>query len=271
MLAACLVVFASTAGAAAAPAHVTPTRYYLALGDSLSTGGGATPGQGYVDHVFAFASRSIGGLKLENLGCGGDSTTRMISGGLCHHYATGNQLGDAEAFLRAHAHQVAFITIDVGGDDIVGCALTGTINGTCVQRALAHVATNMQIILAGLRAAGGNVPIVGMKYYDPILADYLKGPTGQVTAVQSVGVSNSGGGTLNWSASAATSSGGNWLAVSPTSGANAGTLTVSAGVGTLIPGTYVGAITVAATGAANTPQTVPVTLTVTAAAIRRRA
>ena len=152
-----------------------PTTYYLALGDSLSTGGGADPGMGYVNDIDNRLTQSIPGLQLVDLGCGGDSTTRMIKGGLCHNYTTGNQLGDAEAFLEAHPGQVAFVTIDVGGDDIVGCALSGTINQTCVSNALTAVASNMQTILAGLRAAGGQVPIIGMNYYDPILAAWYSG------------------------------------------------------------------------------------------------
>jgi hypothetical protein len=63
---------------------------------------------------------------------------------------------------------VKFVTIDVGGDDVNGCAPNGVVNNTCVQKGLQAVATNMQTILAGLRAAGGNVPIVGMVYYDPV-------------------------------------------------------------------------------------------------------
>ena len=163
--------------------------YYVALGDSLSTGGGAQPGQGYVDRIFDWAAGSVPGLQLEDLGCGGDSTTRMIEGGLCHDYTTGNQLGDAELFLSAHPGEVRFATIDVGGDDIVGCGLSGTLNPTCIQRALEHIVANMPVILGGLRAAGGeSLPIVGMTYYDPILAFWLTGPAGEQTAHESVGV-----------------------------------------------------------------------------------
>ncbi len=161
--------------AAVAQAGAAPAPYYLALGDSLSTGGGATPGLGYVNDIYAQASEEIPGLQLEDLGCGGDSTTRMIEGGLCHNYSTGNQLGDAEAFLRAHPGQVSFVTIDVGGDDIVGCGMTGTINPTCVSNALNAVGTNLPIIMSGLRAAGGSVPIIGMTYYDPLLAAWYSG------------------------------------------------------------------------------------------------
>ncbi len=152
-----------------------PTHYYLALGDSLSTGGGADPGLGYVDDIFGQLSKDIPGLVLENLGCSGDSTTRMIHGGLCKNYTTGDQLGDAELFLTSHPGQVAFVTIDVGGDDIDGCGVTDSINPTCVANALAAVDTNLAVIMSGLRSAGGNVPITGMNYYDPYLAAWYSG------------------------------------------------------------------------------------------------
>ena len=91
-----------TVGGAGVAAAATPaTTYYLALGDSLSTGGGATPGASYVDDIYGAEQKRVPGLVLENLGCAGDSTTRMIKGGLCTTYSTGNQLGDAEAFLPA--------------------------------------------------------------------------------------------------------------------------------------------------------------------------
>jgi len=163
--------------------------YYVALGDSLSTGGGAGAGDGYVQRIFGWAKGSVPGLQLEDLGCGGDSTTRMIEGGLCQDYATGDQLGDAELFLSAHPGEVRFATVDVGGDDIVGCGLSGTLNPTCIQRALEHIVTNMPVILGGLRAAGGeSLPVVGMTYYDPILAFWLTGAAGEQTARESVGI-----------------------------------------------------------------------------------
>jgi lysophospholipase L1-like esterase len=174
--------FGPAGGASTPPA----TTYYLALGDSLSTGGGATPGHGYVNDVYAAEESIIPGLQLENLGCAGDSTTRMIHGGNCQTYTTGNQLGDAEAFLASHVGAVKFVTIDVGGDDVDGCAPNGVINNTCLQNGLNAVATNMQTILSGLRAAGGNLPLVGMTYYDPWLKYYLNGASGQQTATASL-------------------------------------------------------------------------------------
>src|SRR5689334_20833497 len=134
-LVAAIVLAALVALASARPAKAAGDGpYYVALGDSLADGGGATPGHSYVDDVYAAAQQSIPGLQLENLSCSGDSTTRMINGGLCTTYTTGNQLGDAEAFLRAHAGHIAFVTIDVGGDDVIGCGVNGTLNMTCFNR-----------------------------------------------------------------------------------------------------------------------------------------
>jgi hypothetical protein len=61
------------------------------------------------------------------------------------------------------------------------------------------------------------------------------------------------------------SSSGGWLGVSPASGNTPGTLTVSVNPSGLATGTYNGSITVAGSGASNSPQTVAVSLTVTAA------
>jgi lysophospholipase L1-like esterase len=166
----------------------SPTRYYVALGDSLATGGGATPGHGYVDDVFASAKRSIPGLSLKNLACAGDSTTRMINGGLCHNYTTGNQLGDAKAFLSTHRGHVAFATIDIGGDDIT-CFAGNSLDVPCFQAGLQRVKTNLRQILAQLRSAGGAVPFLGMTYYDPYLAFWLEGgAAGHAAARQSLGL-----------------------------------------------------------------------------------
>ena len=75
-------------------------------------------------------------------------------------------------------------------------------------------------------------------------------------------VSNLGGGTLNWTAAASTDSGGDWLSLSRSSGTGNGPVFVSASVGNLAAGTYTGKVTVSAAGAANTPQSLPVTFAV---------
>jgi uncharacterized protein (TIGR03437 family) len=68
-------------------------------------------------------------------------------------------------------------------------------------------------------------------------------------------------GTLAWRASATTTSGGNWLSVTPTSGATPATATISVNSQALTAGTYQGLVTISADGAANGAQVVGVTLT----------
>jgi len=82
-----------------------------------------------------------------------------------------------------------------------------------------------------------------------------------VTGLQRVWVNNSGGGTLNWSANDSSS----WLAAVPTSGTNAGVLTVSVNPAGLSAGNYSGSITVSDSHAANSPRTITVTLDIIAA------
>jgi len=65
-------------------------------------------------------------------------------------------------------------------------------------------------------------------------------------------------------ATAQADSGGTWLSVSPASGTTPVTLAVSVNTANLLAGTYNGTVTVASTSAANSPQTIRVTLTVSA-------
>jgi uncharacterized protein (TIGR03437 family) len=87
---------------------------------------------------------------------------------------------------------------------------------------------------------------------------------GHNPAAANIGISNSGVGTLNWTAAAATTGGGNWLSVSPASGTGNGTLQVSVSSASLAVGSYSGSITIAAAGAANSPATLQVNLLVLA-------
>jgi hypothetical protein len=115
-LAAALAATLALLPAGAASAAVGP-RYYLALGDSLSQGiqpnaAGATvnTNQGYADQLYRIERAHILGLRLVKLGCGGDTTTSMLTGkgnaaaaaSLHCDRAGGSQLAAAERFLRAH-------------------------------------------------------------------------------------------------------------------------------------------------------------------------
>jgi len=171
------------------PVPTPATRYYLALGDSLATGFGVPTGHGYADDLLAYYVQTDPNLQLMDLGCNGETTATFISGGTCT-YAQGSQLAAAEAFLSSHLGQVAFVTIDIGGDDITGCASTSptfSISSSCVTKAVAQATTNLEAIGQGLRsAAGPSVPIVGMNYFDPFVIEWLTGSSGQELAQQSV-------------------------------------------------------------------------------------
>lgn len=75
-------------------------------------------------------------------------------------------------------------------------------------------------------------------------------------AAQALTISNTGGGTLTWSASDTAT----WLTLSPASGTGTGAMTLTVATGTLTTGTYTTTLTLSATGAA--PVSVPVTFTV---------
>jgi hypothetical protein len=80
-------------------------------------------------------------------------------------------------------------------------------------------------------------------------------------AAQTLTISNTGNGTLGWSASDNAA----WLTLSPTSGTGNGTVTLTVTTGNLAAGNYSGLITLTASGA--TAVTVPVSLTVTTAPV----
>jgi lysophospholipase L1-like esterase len=209
---------ASAAPAAARPAaaarqaqsgrHGRPV-YYVALGDSLSQGvQPATPplppgvalGQsietdaGYANDLYAHYQRAFGGrLTLVKLGCPGETSTSMLTGtGSPCPYAQGSQLAAAVAFIAAHRSEVKLITIDIGANDIDGCASATTISQSCVTQGFASVAHNLPLILGALRkAAGKRTVIAGMNLYDPFLAEYLTGAAGQEVATESVALGQS--------------------------------------------------------------------------------
>ncbi|HEY1738264.1 MAG TPA: carboxylesterase family protein, partial [Acidimicrobiia bacterium] len=184
------IATSALAAAAAVPAAeakaAPPPHYYLALGDWLATGIGASvPANGYVNRIAAHEASRYANLQTVDLGCGGATTTSMVNGPGCS-YSSGTQLGDAVAFLKAHPHQVALVTIDIGASDIAACETASGLNATCATNAFNAISTNLPQELSALRAAGPGVPIYGMNYYDPFLAAWLTGASGQATATQSI-------------------------------------------------------------------------------------
>jgi len=89
---------------------------------------------------------------------------------------------------------------------------------------------------------------------------------GTATSPETITVLNSGAGTLSFSASTSTISGGSWLNVSPSSGSSSasssGSVTVSVNPAGLQPGTYYGKVSFSSSTAANSPQIASVVLNV---------
>jgi lysophospholipase L1-like esterase len=149
--------------------------FYLALGTSLAVGFQPNRGEtskGYVDVLWRSMSQQIPGLGLRNVGCAGETSRSMIAGTHPHcQYPEGSQLDAAVAFLQAHPGQVAFITVEVGGNDLIGGCLKNTyrIDRACAADLFPRLRNRLTHIVDALAAAGAGVPIVGMTYYDPLL------------------------------------------------------------------------------------------------------
>jgi lysophospholipase L1-like esterase len=168
------------------------TTYYLALGDSLARGympGVGDTNQGYADDLYSDLLVSNPNLQLVKLGCSGETTGTMINGGHCtDRYPVGSsQLDAAVAFLKAHKGEVKYLTIDIGANDVDNCAPNGSIDTACVLKGVGTIATNLEKILSTLVLADGFKPFsIGMNYYDPFLAEWLTGASGQTVARESV-------------------------------------------------------------------------------------
>jgi lysophospholipase L1-like esterase len=170
--------------------------YYLALGDSLALGVQPDPSgvdqpteSGYADVLFDRLSASDPDPELVKLGCSGETTTTFVEGGNCSYGAFQSQLVAASTFLRAQRGQVKLVTIDLGGVDFGRCVSTEGIDAACVDAAIATIQRNLTLAIATLRtAAGPRVPIIGMNFYNPVLAAWLLGTGGQAIAKASLDV-----------------------------------------------------------------------------------
>jgi lysophospholipase L1-like esterase len=140
--------------------------YYLALGDSLAASVGvADLRQGYVSRVHN-ELQIADGLRygLMDLGTAGETSGSLIRDG---------QLDEALAFLDAN--EVAYITLDIGANDLLGhltssdCS-TGLATPACSER-LSGVSSsyleNITEIFSSLREAAPEVPIVFLEAYNP--------------------------------------------------------------------------------------------------------
>lgn len=175
-------VFASQAGTPDASPIATPAispdaPVYLALGDSLAFGVGASDEAttAYVPLVYNALRETLpdgADLQLANIGVSGATSTTMVE----------TQLPVALSLLERHnldndpANDVKIITIDIGGNDAFKplrdvCA-TG-LSDTCVQavgEVFATFTQNLTTTLGQLRAADPDVPIAIMTNFNTLIA-----------------------------------------------------------------------------------------------------
>jgi hypothetical protein len=179
--------------------------YYVAMGDSLSTGTqppyteennfGDTD-EGYTNQLFAKLRQQDTKLEMVELGCGGETAVSMIHGdlpgvGSCGppqaydfwYPHGGTQLAEAEHFLRTHRGETRVLTIDIGGNDAqnANCAANAD-PAACNARLNLDLRRNLSHILMRLRLADPQVLIVGMTYYNPWNALWLSGQHEQAAA-----------------------------------------------------------------------------------------
>jgi lysophospholipase L1-like esterase len=181
-----LAVCGITAATVTAAGTPSDARYYVALGDSLSTGyqptllgkGIETPA-GYVDDIYSQERQYTHDLELIDVGCPGDTTTSLLTGagnyalaGRLHcDRSGGSQLDAALAFLRAHDKpgEVPLITIDIGINDLNRCSALPNPTA-CLQAGEASISTNLPRILRELRgAAPTGTRFATMTLYDTYL------------------------------------------------------------------------------------------------------
>ncbi|MEK7992207.1 MAG: IPT/TIG domain-containing protein [Planctomycetota bacterium] len=114
--------------------------------------------------------------------------------------------------------------------------------------------------LTAVSAVYGQYDYLGV---DPTWLSYTVAQGGDAPAARNIAVT-SGGNPLSFTVSISTNPSG-WLAVSPLAGSTAAVLTVRVNPAGLLPGDYVGIITITAPAARNSPANVRVNLTVTRA------
>jgi lysophospholipase L1-like esterase len=183
-----LLVLAPVASAAAhhtaAPTSKPVRGILLSLGDSYSVGWQELPGgkqgstrNGPANQLVPLAAARGWHLKLVNLGCGGATTTSMLTASAvgcdpqalapgAANYPNKSQTQAAVAFIKSHPNQVKVVTISIGGNDVDGCPTEPDPTG-CVKANMPTAIKNLTKIVKQLRAAGGKqMRIIGSTYPD---------------------------------------------------------------------------------------------------------
>ncbi|GAQ50484.1 SGNH/GDSL hydrolase family protein [Streptomyces acidiscabies] len=165
--------------------------YYISLGDSIASGYQPDVDKdtriAYTDQLYTQLKQRDPGLKHIRLGCSGETTKTLISGGTCRYPKAKSQLDAALKAMAQHRGRIALVTLTVGANDIKACVSpAGALDAQCLNRTRTTMGKNIAQITAALHKAGTkNTRFVGSTYYNPFLATWLLGPAGQKSAKDS--------------------------------------------------------------------------------------
>jgi len=161
-----------------------PDGVYISLGDSVAAGTRPTADitdTAYTDVLFDRAGYEMGLATHVDVSCPGEDSGELIDGDGSYCYSTAfTQLDYALATIAADPGAVRLITINIGANDVLACTADPDME-VCAGLALNELAINLQYILTELRTAtfGYDVPIVGMTYYNPLMAYQLSSVPGE--------------------------------------------------------------------------------------------
>lgn len=178
-----LIAISLTADIGGSPAPPSGAQLYLALGDSLATGyqPRAHRAEGYADVLWRRQLASTPNLLLQKLGRGGEAAASMVRSSR----PGPSQLEQAEALLKSRG--AAFVTLDIGANEVERCHRGYGFDGRCVANAIASLRASLPLILRRLKAAlHGSAPLLGINYYNAFLGSWVHGRGGRLLELRSV-------------------------------------------------------------------------------------
>lgn len=181
---AALLALAIGLPAAPAAAEEPDDTVYLALGDSLAWGYGASDPleTAYVPHFYRFlqGDKHSRARELVNLAVGGETSESFITGWLPPGPARTPQLTQALAVIADPNTDVSVVTLDIGGNDLLRLLAPGEACSTypptnecllAAQAAITQFYGNYGYILTALTQAlaadPGEETLMVMTYYNP--------------------------------------------------------------------------------------------------------
>jgi hypothetical protein len=231
--------------------------------------GGSTDIGAYYDSIWILKLNSDGTIAWQKTYGGSDywgglavSIQKTSEGGYIAAGISGNTDDFSDALI---------LKVDINGE-ITGCpvieASNATVNATSAtitDTSVAWIDTSVPLQTNTASLVDTSSMVTEICYYAPPTIGFS--PTsfsftatqgGSNPANQILNIWNAGDGTLNWSVNDDAT----WLSLSPMSGTNSGTVTLSVNITGLTTGTYNATITITAPGATNSPINIPVTLTI---------